>query len=112
MPDQKQDWREKLMDQVDAREVETASRRRSIGLNFPTDLYELVQNAARERGISMAGFARRAAVAFAVHDLDLDWDEVMADEKPVQPYGVAEPGARANEGAGRGYGSWKIGSLP
>lgn len=111
MPDQAQDWREKLMDQIDTREVPFASRRRSIGLNFPADLYERVQDAAQARGISMAGYARRAAVALAVHDLGLDWDEIMADEKPVQPYGVVKPGDRANEGAGQGYGSWKIGSL-
>lgn len=112
MPDES--WKDKLMDQIDMREPKPSAgsrnRRRTISTNFAPSLYLVVQSAARARGISMAAYIRRAAVAFAVYDGGLSWDETMADEAPVKAFAVdALPDPETS--GGRGFGAWLIGKL-
>jgi hypothetical protein len=112
MPDQ--EWKDKLMDQIAMREPKPSAasrnRRRTISTNFAPSLYLVVQSAARARGISMAAYIRRAAVAFAVYDGDLSWDETMADEAPVKGFAVDALPDPATAG-GQGFGDWQIKDL-
>lgn len=60
--------------------------------------------------MSVAAYVRRAAVAFAVHDTGVPWDEIMHDEPGFGIYGE-RPGRGAIRVDGRGFGSWKIVTL-
>lgn len=66
--------------------------------------------AAERRHMSVAAYVRRAAVSFAVKDLGLSWDEVMAGEPGFGVYG-SPPGRGAIRVDGRGFGKWKIAQL-
>lgn len=84
------------------------TQRRSMAVNFPDDLYVLVMDAARARDITMAAFLRRAAVAFAVYDQDLDWDDVMATEPGIRTFTAS---GSSESLAGKGRGPWRIQGL-
>lgn len=100
-------WRQILLDQIDSKI--SPRTRRSVGINFPPDMQRVVLRAAREREISMASYVRRAAVAFAVHDLGLDWDEVMQEEPGVRTFGGTLK--TETKAKGRGFGRWLIKEL-
>lgn len=89
----------------DIRMNRSAGRTESLAVRLGPAGRPLLKEAARQRGISMEGYLRRAVMAFLVADLGLDWDTVMADEPSVCGFG-AEPrtGRRV---AGAGYGRWE-----
>lgn len=87
------------------------TQRRSIAVNFPDGMYDVVMEAARARGISSTAYMRRAATAFAAQDLGLDWHELMLDEKGVQQYGIKGGGAALPPARGEGFGPWVITGL-
>ena len=78
---------------------------------------ELIDQAARVRGISRAGFSRFAVTAFACHVLGIDYYEFMQELK------IRSPGVYGRDGAtdkhmripdgryGRGGGPWQITGL-
>lgn len=101
-------WRQIVLDQIDSKL--SGRTRRSVGLNFPVELHAVIMRAARERGLSMAAYVRRAALAFAVKDLGLDWDETMKDEPGLRKFGEITRDA-GDKLAGSGYGRWKIAAL-
>lgn len=100
-------WRKILLDQIDSKL--TTRTRRSVGINFPVELHALLMRAARQRGMSMAAYTRRAALAFAIRDLELDYDMVMKDEPAVREFG--EGMSLGDKLSGKGYGRWKIEAL-
>lgn len=100
------DWWQIMDDQMASTERRTP--RRSIAINYPNDLYALVLEAAKLRGISMTAYQRRASLAFAAHDLGFDWDLEMAAEPPVGSF--VRPGA-GTKCAGSGFGAWRIRAL-
>jgi uncharacterized protein (DUF1778 family) len=107
------DWRERIVEQVEAT---TSKRKRlSISVNVDAEQHRLIQEACRRRGISMTGFMRRAAMSFTAHDLELVWDEIMADEQGVKPFAeIGDPAQfRGNVplASGKGFGEWQIGEL-
>lgn len=69
-----------------------------------------LNEAAASRHMSVAAYVRRAAVAFAVVDTGIAWDEVMTDEPGFGIYGE-RPGRGAIRVDGRGFGPWKITAL-
>lgn len=66
----------------------------------------LLKEAARQRGISMESYLRRAVMAFVTADLELDWEVVMAGEPPTVSFG-REPRSGVRVG-GAGYGDWRV----
>lgn len=100
---QRPDWVSVLDGAIAAREPRAT--RRSIGVNYPPALYGYVMAAARQRGMSLAAYQRRAALAFACLDLGLVWSDVMADEPP---FGTFAAPTKAAAHAGGGYGHWVI----
>lgn len=97
-------WTELVEDELAAKR--TRGPRRSVGLNFPPTLFTIAQRAAKARGLSLAGYARRCIIAVACHDLGLDYREVMIDEPAVRPYGdLAADLVRKN---GLEHGPWNV----
>lgn len=97
------DWRELLLAELDAKNIRAP--RTSMAIMLHLTAHGLILAAARKRGMSIGAYARRAAIAFAVHDLEADWDEVMQDEAAV---GERGGGAVRAKGRGRGFGPWRI----
>lgn len=99
-------WRDVLLDKLDAQQKPA---RRSVAINLDDEQRSAILHAAEARGLSMAAFVRRAALAIAVHDLELDWDALNANEPRVRGYDdLAGDPIRAG---GRGFGPWKITGL-
>lgn len=102
MPDSP-DWRSTVDDQLLSQE--TRGSRRSIAVNYPGSLYVYVLEAAKQRGLSMTAFQRRASLAVACHDLGFDWAAEMVDEPAV---GSFVSGRSAVQMDGFGFGPWRI----
>lgn len=84
---------------------EPRATRRSIAVNYPPELYPFVLEAAKQRGMSMQAYQRRAALAFAASDLGFDWLREMAVEPQIGSF--VNPG-RGTVARGRGFGHWQI----
>lgn len=100
-------WQETIADQIAAQGKRAG--RRSVAVNYSTTLYALVRDAARARGMSMTAYQRRAALAFALHDLGREdqWHLVMADEPAVAAFEAHSE--KPIECAGFGpFGAWRI----
>lgn len=102
------EWGERLIDKIDASRVTPRRDRPAVGLKFPESWVALIQAAAKKRDLTMAAYARRALIAFVCHDLELDWDTVMAAEPRIHTY---EQDAAPQAKAGAGHGKWRIGGL-
>jgi uncharacterized protein (DUF1778 family) len=81
--------------------------RRSVTLQVSTDEHRALFRAAKARGLSMSAYARRAAIAFAAHDLDLNRVEVHENEPAIVARDENEP----RMFHGEGFGSWNIEKL-
>lgn len=105
------DWKARIQDQVASiPEARRTTESKRIGLHFPPDWYALVGDAARMRGMTKGAYVRRAAMAFVLFDMDLDYDTVMGVEPPMRPYpGTLDQPVAAKHGMG--YGFWKIKGL-
>jgi hypothetical protein len=105
-PPRKPSWRDDLIEEVDNQKRLHEDRTR-VGLFFPVSWLALMNRAAKQRQMSLGGYARRAIMAFVAHDLDLDWGKVMKDEPRSHGYGV-----RGNKNGaylyGTGHGAWLI----
>lgn len=97
------DWRELVV--ADAQRPRPRIITTGLRLDGPSNA--IIQRAAKRRGMSPAAFIRRAAVAFAVHDLHGDWDEVNADEPGFTGYN-RPMGKAPFRPAGHGFGPWRI----
>jgi hypothetical protein len=69
-------------------------------------LFGIVQRAAEARGLSLAAYNRRCALAIACADLGLDYREVMLDEPAVRPYGELTADAVSKNGLEHGL--WRV----
>lgn len=102
-------WQDVIEAQVAASvQRQRATPRKSTAINTSQEQYDALLFAARQRDISMAAYLRRSSLAFAVHDLGLDWFEVMADEPATGGFGNAR---RLEPLAGSGAGLWRITGL-
>lgn len=97
-------WREITLDELDA--LPRGGDRGTVGVNFPPAWQQLLIDAATARNMSLASFVRRAAMAFVVADLGLDWERVMELEPRIRKLGdyTSDP----ERARGFGYGQWKI----
>lgn len=83
---------------------------RAVTATFSLRKFPLIVAAARARDISLAGFVSRAALAMAVRDLGLDWDDEMKQEKAPSRHGQMLDRPDEWKG-GQGAGPWKITSV-
>lgn len=99
------DWRT-LVDQAAS---DATPKIITTGLRLDGPSNRVIRKAARRRGMSPAAYIRRAAVAFALHDLDRDegWDVVNADEPGFTGFGV-NMGKSPYRPNGHGFGPWRI----
>lgn len=108
-------WREIVRDQLNVRATErVAARQRDHGkpivtsrTGFAAAVQPLLVEAARRRGISIAGYIRRATMAFVAKDLGLDPIEVFAQDMAPAPY--QRGGAHSDRDLdGKRFGQWKV----
>lgn len=97
-------WQDLLVDQVD--QDQGREPRRSLAINFPPSMAGHIIKVARQRDMSITALARRALMAFVVHDLGLDWAEVMADEPRLRTFDAQ--GTEPERSCGTGHGPWRI----
>ncbi|RPH50964.1 MAG: hypothetical protein EHM91_01565 [Planctomycetota bacterium] len=102
------DWKQVIEGEISDRPRRNILSTRSVGLNVTPEQWKILDRAAERRGMSVAAFLRRAALAVAVHDLGLSWHEVMKDEISPRRHGNARYfNTRENDG-GAGHGLWRI----
>lgn len=102
------DWKELTLDALEMKPAPT-SPGWGLRLRFDMDDRVLLDQVAKMRGMSQSAYARRAIVAFIVHDLGLDWYEHNQNEIPIAPYGGR--GYHSMSMDGQGYGDWEIQGL-
>jgi hypothetical protein len=105
------DWKQVIEGEIEDRPRRNILSTRSVGLNVTPEQWKTLDRAAERRGMSVAAFLRRAALAVAVHDLGLDWDEVMKDEISPRAHGNARYYNTREFDGGVGYGPWRIGLM-
>lgn len=103
------DFRQVIADQIAARAPKHTRRGWNAPVRLNDEHAEIVRTAAEHRGIAMASFVRRAVVAFACHELGLDYGKVMANEGPI--LGPTGHGEAEKDLGGRGHGEWEIVTL-
>jgi hypothetical protein len=91
---------------TDTRAARSAGKTESLAVRLGAGNRTLLKEAARQRGISMEGYLRRAVMAFLVADLGLDWDIVMASEPSTAGFGKEPRSGRREHG--QGYGRWEV----
>lgn len=92
-------WKEMTLDAVNAQAAETAKTSRSGSqyahisrVGFSPDAQRFLVEAARARGISIAGYIRRATLAHVALDLGLKATDLFQLDNSVAPLGVGGPG--------------------
>lgn len=104
-------WQDKLLAEYDARKDAAPDRhptpRHTFAVNVPPEWLELVQDAAQARDLSVTAYVRRAALAFAIQDLGLDWETVMKGEPRIRPF-TGLDGGDPERALGYGHGDWRI----
>lgn len=86
--------------------AKTSVRIDRLTTRVPVGFRSLTMKAARQRGLSLEAYIRRALASVMVHDLDLDWWELLADEPWVTTYAGGLNERRPLAGAG--FGQWHI----
>ncbi|QGJ92779.1 hypothetical protein PBI_BEAGLE_19 [Arthrobacter phage Beagle] len=106
-------WQQRALERVKARQKGAkrhTERRNGMTLYFDDPFRVLLDAAAERRGMSLAGYCRRAVAAMIAYDLGLLSSEVMQFTSRPTEY-------RADAGAGRakrtnddgiGFGPWRI----
>lgn len=97
--------REVLAARLDEVVDKLAQKNAKVTSVIPPMWEELVEDAAKSRGLAMDAYIRRAFMAFVVHDLNLDWKDVMQDEPRIYEWDEYE----ALHQRGQGYGDWHVG---
>lgn len=109
-------WEKRALEAVKARQKKSkrwTERRDGVLCTFDMGAKVLLSEAARRRGISMAGYARRALAAMIAYDLDIPIGQVTQYMSvPVEYKATLSNGrpVRLNDD-GRGYGPWVITGL-
>ncbi|QIG59028.1 ribbon-helix-helix DNA binding domain protein [Microbacterium phage Fransoyer] len=109
-------WRELVRDQLNVKAEERAARQRDHGrpisvsrVGFAAAVQPLLVRAAQLRGISIAGYIRRATMAFVARDLGLDPIEIFEQDMAPSPYGRGGQ-YRDKDLDGKLFGQWKVGT--
>lgn len=106
------DWVQNALDRVRHRETTKVRRhRRTRGtfIYYDDPLRIFFDEAARRRGITLAGYARRALVAMIAFDLGMPPEELSKNMAQPQPYGGETPMKKGSTHDDyQGHGRWKI----
>lgn len=106
-------WKDVLKDQVAAGAAETKKRSRGDAstirlsrIHFSVEVHPYLVRAARQRGISISGYIRRATLAHVALDLGLDPIELFKIDSAIRPLS----GVRAHhyDLDGKAYGRWEV----
>lgn len=106
-------WQARALQRVANRQRKSkraAEREGGVLAVYDLDFRPLIDEACHRRGISMAGYARRALAAMIAYDLDLPLPEVLKHmPMPTQyrEYGGTGRNTKT-EDSGQGYGPWII----
>jgi hypothetical protein len=106
-------WRRAALDRVKARQKGAkrhTERRNGMTLYFDDPFRVLLDAAAERRGMSLAGYCRRAVAAMIAYDFGLNPAEVMVHtSRPVEYRADAGAGrAKRTNDDGTGFGPWWI----
>lgn len=80
-------------------------------MRLAPDMLDLIERAARERGIGRAAYIRRALAVFVAKDLGMNWREVIASSPAPLDWGQNPQGTKKSSNLrddGSGYGKWNI----
>lgn len=109
-------WQARAFDRVQARQKKSkryTEREDGLAVRFDRPFRKLLDEAAMRRGCSMAGYVRRAMLAFVIHDLGLSPEEAGQHMPRPTPYG--KNGGSGNKTLTQdnltGYGPWVITGL-
>lgn len=110
------DWRTTIRDQAavnaaKARENGSGSHLANISrVGFSVDVHPWVVRAARQRGISIAGYIRRSTLAMVALDLGVELRDLLERDVAPAPFGERTnrwaPGDRDLDG--EKYGHWEV----
>lgn len=110
------DWRTVITDQMalnaeKARQNAGASHLANVSrVGFGVDVHPWVVRAARQRGISIAGYIRRSTLALVSLDLGVDLRDLLERDVAPAPFGERTnrwaPGDRDLDG--ERYGHWEV----
>jgi hypothetical protein len=116
-----EDWADRTRARVNEQQAAKQKKARrtrpaNILLEFKIPFLALLRAAADSRGMSSAGYARRAVAAFVAKDLGLPFEEITANFSAPHMRGEVlkrDPGefrkaAGATEDDGKGYGDWRV----
>ncbi|HBH59470.1 MAG TPA: hypothetical protein DEP82_14515 [Arthrobacter bacterium] len=105
-------WQERAIARVTARQRKSKrnlERTNGMYLYFDDQLRVLLDEACARRGISLAGYGRRAMIAFIAHDLGLELAEVAQHAAVPAAYGASGAGRQVRtRDNGLGKGLWRI----
>jgi hypothetical protein len=107
-------WRDLLADQARARSHDTQKRSRGASdsahisrVGYSAAVHPYIVRAARQRGISISGYIRRASLALAAMDLGLEVVDLFGLDAAVTPIGRI--GAKPSKDLdGTLYGRWEV----
>lgn len=105
-------WRDLVRDQLEvskaqARKSTTGSPVAVSRVGFAPAVQPFLVAAAKRRGISIAGYIRRATMAFVARDLGLDPIQLFELDLAPAPYGKGGSDA-IRDLDGTVFGSWKV----
>lgn len=116
-----EDWAERLKERVDRTQAEKQRKARrtraaNILLEFQIPFLIALREAAETRGMSSAGYARRAVAAFVARDLDVPFSDLtknfpaphLRGEVLKRDPGEFRKAAGATSDDGEGYGDWIV----
>lgn len=110
------DWRTIIADQVAVNAADARKRSRSTSAtqrltrtSFSVDAHPFLIRAARQRGLSLSSYVRRATLAFVALDLGLDQVDLFKLDAALSPFGQGgNPWSREFDLDGEIYGSWEV----
>jgi len=108
--DEDPNWMENALERVRARQKgqkPAKSRKSGTWVYYDPPFRVLLDEAAKRRGIGMAGYIRRAVAAFIAHDLGLSFTEVTGHLAKPKHVDERVPPGKINDD-GKGYGAWLI----
>ena len=109
-------WQQRALERVKARQRPAkrhTERRNGMTLYFDDPFRVLLDAAAERRGMSLAGYCRRAVAAMIAHDFGLRPQDVMTHTaRPTEYRAEAGAGrAKKTNDDGTGFGAWQITGL-
>jgi len=108
-------WRDIARDAVAARAAEarknspSGSQTANISrVGFSVEAHPYLVRAAKQRGMSISGYIRRATMALVAMDLGIDPVEIFEVDTPLTPPGMAGRWHSTQDLDGELFGQWKV----